>query len=38
MHIEDTFIGIIAKLAHIKVGDHSGVLPYYKTGPELIHK
>ena len=38
IHIEDTFIGIIAKLAHIKVEHHSGFLPYYKTGPELINK
>jgi hypothetical protein len=37
IHIEDTFIGIIAKLTHIKVEHHSGFLPYYKTGPELIN-
>ena len=38
IHIEDTFIGIIAKLAHIKLEDHSGFLLYCKTGPELINK
>ena len=38
LHIEDTFIGIIAKLAHIQVEDHSGFLPYYRAGPELIYK
>jgi hypothetical protein len=38
IHIEDTFIGIIAKLKHIKVEHHSGFLPYYQTGPELINK
>lgn len=38
IHIEDTFIGIIAKLVHIQVEHHSGFLPYYKTGPELINK
>jgi hypothetical protein len=38
IHIEDVFIGIIAKLAHIQVEDHNGFLPYYKAAPELINK
>lgn len=38
IRMEDTFIGILAKLLHIKVIHNSEFLPFFKAGSELKNK